>query len=179
MTRAAPVRTGVTFEEYLKLEQGSPVNHEFVHGEMFMLAGTSSRHNRLAGRLYARLLEAEAGTCQTFFADIKVRTPDPNGAGYYPDVLVTCDEDDDPYVKCKPCLIAEVLSPSTEAVDRGEKLLNYQKIERLQAYVLLSQDPRGRRCTGGTGTAGATNSKRRGNTDAAVRRARASSKHAL
>lgn len=130
MTRAAPVRTGLTFDEYLRLEQGNPDKHEYVHGEMFLLAGTSSRHNRLAGRLYARLLEAEAGTCQTFFADLKVQTPGPDGAAYYPDVLVTCD-DDDPYVKRKPCLIAEVLSPSTEAVDRGEKLLNYQKLETL------------------------------------------------
>ena len=142
MTRAAPVRTGLTFDEYLRLEHNSPARHEYVHGQMFMLAGTSSHHNRLAGRLYARLLEAEAGTCQTFFADIKVRTPDPGATGYYPDVLVTCDEDDnDPYVKRKPCLIAEVLSPSTEAVERGEKLLNYRKLESLRAYVLLSQDP--------------------------------------
>lgn len=141
MTRAAPVRTGVTFDEYLELERESPDKHEYVHGEMFMLAGTSSRHNRLAGRLYARLLEAEAGTCQTFFADLKVQTPGSDGAAYYPDVLVTCDEDDDDAcVKRKPCLIAEVLSPSTEAVDWGEKLLNYQKLETLQAYVLLSQD---------------------------------------
>ena len=138
MTRPAPVRTGVTFDEYLRLEETAAVKHEYLHGQMFMLAGTSSRHNRLAGRLYARLLEAEAGTCQTFFADIK-RTPDPNGAAYYPDVLVTCDEDD-PYVKRRPCLIAGVLSPSTEAVDRGEKLLNYQKLGTLQAYLLLSQD---------------------------------------
>ncbi len=141
MTRPAPVRTDLTFDEYLRLEETNAVKHEYLHGQMFMLAGTSSRHNRLAGRLYARLLEAEAGTCQTFFADIKVHTPDPNGAAYYPDVLVTCDEDDgDACVKRKPCLIAEVLSPSTEAVDRGEKLLNYQKLETLQAYVLLSQD---------------------------------------
>ena len=141
MTRPAPVRTDVTFDEYLRLEETNAVKHEYIHGQMFMLAGTSSRHNRLAGRLYARLLEAEAGTRQTFFADIKVRTPDPNSAAYYPNVLVTCDEDDDdPYVKRKPCLIAEVLSPSTEVVDRGEKLLNYQKLGTLQAYVLLSQD---------------------------------------
>ena len=64
----------------------------------------------------------------------------PDGPAYYPDVFVTCEDEDDSYVKRKPCLIAEVLSPSTEAVDRGEKLLNYQKLGTLQAYVLLSQD---------------------------------------
>ena len=139
MSRAAPVRTGLTFDEYLKVEEQSPVKHEFVHGQMFMLAGASDRHNRLAGRLYARLLDAETGFCQTFFADMKVRTPD--GSSYYPDLLVTCDEDDnDTYVKRLPCLVVEVLSGSTEAVDRGEKLLNYQKLGSLQGYVLLSQD---------------------------------------
>lgn len=139
MPRAAPVRTDLTFEEYLRVEEQSPVKHEFVHGQMFMLARASDRHNRIAGRLYARLLSVESGFCQTLFADIKVRTPD--GSSYYPDVLVTCDEDDDDaYVKRLPCLIIEVLSDSTEAVDRGEKLLNYQKLGSLQGYVLLSQD---------------------------------------
>lgn len=139
MSRTAPTRTDLTFEAYLRLEQESPVKHEFVHGQMFMLAGASDRHNRISGRLYAYLLDAEAGSCQTFFADIKVRTPD--GSSYYPDVLVTCEEDDDDaYVKRLPCLIIEVLSGSTEAVDRGEKLLNYQKLTSLQGYVLLSQD---------------------------------------
>ena len=176
MTRPAPVCTGVTFDEYLRLEETNTVKHEYIHAQMFMLAGTSSRHNRLAGRLYARLLGTEAGICQTFFADIKVRTPDPNGAAYDPDVLVTCDEDDDdPYIKRKPCLIAKVLFPSTKAVDRGEKLLNYPKLETLQAYVLLSQDlPRGeiyRRL--------ALRAQRGGSdADAAVCGARATTKHA-
>lgn len=139
MPRAAPVRTDLTFEEYIEAEAKSRAKHEFVHGQMFGLAGASDRHNRVAGRLYARLLDAETGSCQTFFADMKVRTPD--GTGYYPDLLVTCDEDDDDaYVKRKPCLVVEVLSDSTEAVDRGEKLLNYQKFGSLQGYVLLSQD---------------------------------------
>ena len=139
MSRTAPVRTDLTFEEYLRVEEQSPFKHEFIHGQMFMLAGTSDRHNRIAGRLYARLLDVEAGFCQTFFADMKVRTPE--GSSYYPDVLVTCDEgDDDTYVKRLPCLVIEVLSDSTEAVDRGEKLLNYQKFASLQGYVLLSQD---------------------------------------
>ena len=140
MSRTAePVQTGVTFEEYLELEKTSPVKHEFIHGQLFLMAGSSDRHNRLAGRLYARLLSAETESCRTFFADMKVCTPD--GVGYYPDVLVICDEeDDDAYVKRKPCLIVEVLSPSTEAVDRGEKLHNYLKFESLRAYVLVNQD---------------------------------------
>ena len=140
MPRAAePVKTGLTFEQYLELEYASPVKHEFVDGQMFMLAGASDKHNRLAGRLYAWFLGAEEDLCLTYFADMKVRTP--GGVGYYPDILVTCDEaDDDAYVKRKPCLIVEVLSPSAEAIDRGERLHNYRTFETLQAYVLVNQD---------------------------------------
>ena len=140
MSRAAePVRTGLTFEEYLEFEETSPVKHEFVDGQLFMMAGGSIRHNRLTLILAARLLAAETGTCRTFMADMKVRTPD--DIGYYPDVLVTCDEsDDDTHVQRKPCLIIEVLSDSTEAIDRGEKLRNYTKLASLQGYVLVSQN---------------------------------------
>ena len=142
MPRATkPVRTGLTFEQYLELEHASPVKHEFMDSQMFMLAGTSDRHNRLAGRLYARLLNAEKGSCRTFFADMKMKVRTPAGVGYYPNILVTCDEEDnDAYVKQKPCLITEVLSPSTEAIDRGEKLHNYRTFKSLQAYVLVNQE---------------------------------------
>lgn len=140
MARAdAPVRTGLSFEEYLEVEKSSSVKHEFVDGQLFMMAGASDRHNRLAGRLYAQLLSAEAASCRTFIADMKVQTPD--GTGYYPDLLLTCDEsDDDAYVKRKPCLVIEVLSSSIEAVDRGEKLHRYRTFESLKGYALVSQD---------------------------------------
>ena len=67
-----------------------------------------------------------------------VRTPDDHG--YYPDVFVTCEErNDGSRVKRQPCFVVEVLSDSTEAIDRGEKLHHYQRIPALQAYVLVSQ----------------------------------------
>lgn len=132
-----PVKTGLSFAEYLALERSAEVKHEFVHGQLFMMAGASDRHNRLAGRLYARLLAAESGDCRTYISDMLVRTPDE--VGYYPDVLVTCEEGEE-RVKRHPCLIIEVLSPTTEAIDRGEKLHNYQKFASLEAYVLVSQE---------------------------------------
>ena len=136
---AEPIKTGLTFEEYLEFEKTSQVKHEFVHGQLFMMAGTSDRHNRIAGRIYAQVLAAESGSCRTFFADMKVRTPDE--IGYYPDVPVTCDEEDDgAYVKRQPCLIAEVLSDSTESINRDEKLRNYRKFESLQAYILIKKN---------------------------------------
>jgi Uma2 family endonuclease len=55
-----------------------------------MMAGTTERYNRIAGHLYASLLAAEDGGCKTYFADMKLQTP--NDVGYYPDVLIVCEE---------------------------------------------------------------------------------------
>jgi Uma2 family endonuclease len=133
-----PVKTGLTFKDYLNFEETATEKHEFIEGQLFMMAGATERHNRITGRFYALLLAAEDGRCRTYFSDMKLRTP--NDIGYYPDVLVVCDEEDShPLVKRKPCLIAEVLSDSTEAIDRGEKLGNYRLFEGLQAYVLVNQ----------------------------------------
>jgi Uma2 family endonuclease len=133
-----PVKTGISFEDYLSFEQTNSEKHEFVHGEIFAMAGATERHNRLTGRFYAALLAVEDGKCRTYFSDMKLRTP--NDVGYYPDILVVCDKSDDhPLVKRQPCLIIEILSDSTEAIDRGEKLGNYRLFESLQAYVLVNQ----------------------------------------
>lgn len=88
---------------------------------MYRRPDENSRHNRITGRTAALLMaSSKKHRCAIYLLDLKVHVPD--GPVYYPDVFVTCEEDDDdPYVKCKPCLIVEVLSPSTEAVDRGEK----------------------------------------------------------
>lgn len=140
MARSAqPVKTGLTFKQYLEFEKSAKEKHEFVDGQLFLMAGASDRHNRLSGWLYAQFLSTEVPPCRAFIADMKVQTP--SGQGYYPDVLVVCDEDDaHPYAKKKPCLIIEVLSESTEAIDRGEKLNNYRQFESLQAYLLVNQN---------------------------------------
>jgi Uma2 family endonuclease len=60
---------------------------------------------------------------------------------YYPDVMVACDpRDTDRYFKRYPKVLIEVLSESTEAIDRREKFLSYRQIETLEEYVLVSQD---------------------------------------
>ena len=124
-------------EEYLELEAKSPVKHDYVAGEIFALAGTTDRHNQLALNLVVALwASAKAKGCRVFASDVKVRTP--GDVLYYPDVMVVCAEDTDPLVKTKPCITAEVLSKSTELVDRREKLVAYQSIETLQAYLLIA-----------------------------------------
>ncbi len=134
-------------EEYLELEQRTAVKHEYVAGRLFALAGGTSRHNRLTVNLSAQLWPAarERG-CRLYTSDMKVRIHDSTGeVFYYPDVMLVCDSNEppDPLYEERPCVIAEVLSPSTEAVDRREKLLTYQKIPSLQAYLLVSaEEPR-------------------------------------
>jgi Uma2 family endonuclease len=134
-----PIKTGLTFEDYLAFEETATDKHEFVEGQLFMMAGSTDKHNRIAFLLAGRLEgAAQSSGCRVFLIDVKVRTP--NDVGYYPDVLVVCDDTDDhPIVKRKPCLIIEVLSDRTEATDRGEKLNNYRLIPSLQAYVLINQ----------------------------------------
>lgn len=135
-----PIKTGLSFEDWLDFEETSPEKHELVDGQLFAMAGTSDRHNRIAVRLATFLESAsETSNCLVYALDMKLKSPSDDG--YYPDVMVLCDTaDQERSFKTKPCLLVEVLSRRTEALDRGEKLRNYQKIPTLQAYVLLSQD---------------------------------------
>lgn len=125
--------------EYLAQEANSPVRHELVGGQVYAMAGASVKHNRIAGALYAKLL-AEGDSCQAFISDVKLRADD-FPTYYYPDVMLVCDPSDaDALVKTRPCLLAEVLSPATEAIDRREKLAAYRRLSSLREYLLLSQD---------------------------------------
>ncbi len=140
MLREAPVKTGTTFDEYLVFEQKSLVHHEFVDGNLFVMAGKTQRHNMLAGILYAHLLpKVLAQGCRIFFNDVILKTQ--NGRGYYPDIFVTCDSSaDSSRVTHRPNIIVEVLSNTTEVFDRGEKWEQYQKIPSLEHYMLISQN---------------------------------------
>jgi Uma2 family endonuclease len=104
------------------------------------MVGVSRAHNAMTLNLATRLrAELKGGPCQVFVVDLKLRIR-PARAYYYPDVVVTCEADDtDPYVVEAPRLVVEVLSPSTEATDRREKLLAYQQLESLREYILVSQ----------------------------------------
>jgi Uma2 family endonuclease len=131
----------LTYDEYLTYEQASSTKHEFVNGQAFAIAEEDENHNLIVGNLVGCIRPHLSGTGSRLFAlAMKLTISLANNATYYPDVMVVCDRtDSDAYVKQKPCLLIEVLSPSTALFDRREKLFNYQKLESLQEYVLVSQ----------------------------------------
>jgi len=132
----------ISEQEYIEGEKISDIRHEYIDGEVYAMAGSSRRHNSIALNLAIALKQSSRGTsCDVFSSDLKVRI-DSRKSYYYPDVLVTCDEDDnkDDYYIDMPCLIVEVLSKSTEQKDYREKLLAYQAIPSLQNYLIVAQD---------------------------------------
>ncbi len=132
-------KTKISVEDYLEGEKISPIRYEYVYGEVFAMAGSSDNHNRIAGNLHASLFNhLRNSQCETFFNDIKVRvTP---SVYYYPDILVTCEENpENSYFRNNPILIIEIISKSTERIDRREKVFLYQQILSLQEYVVVDQ----------------------------------------
>ena len=133
----------LTVEEYLNLEQDAEIRHEYVAGQIYAMAGASEAHNLIVTNLIAIIRPHLRGSsCRTFVSDMKVKVKTQQAdIFYYPDLLVTCDPNDNKkYFKTNPILIVEVISNSTETTDKREKRVNYQNIESLQEYVLVSQD---------------------------------------
>ena len=139
MSAQAQLSPQMSIQEYLAFEEKSTVKHEFAAGQVFAMAGASARHNRIGGNVFAHMHSVCKGShCTPYISDMRVKI---DQVIYYPDVMVACDATDtDPYLKTAPCLIVEVLSDSTERIDRGEKLYNYRQIAELKAYVLISQN---------------------------------------
>jgi len=129
----------ITEKEYLEGEKLSDTKHEYINGYIYAMAGDSKRHGVIAGNVFANMRTAARDTPYTaFISDMKVRTAETKSY-YYPDVVVACDDDVDEYYLERPCLVIEVLSKSTEKLDRREKLLSYMKLATLKAYLLVEQ----------------------------------------
>ena len=130
----------LSIKAYLKGELDSDIRHEFYDGQVYAMAGAGERHNIISLNIATLLRQKTRGTeCRSFVADMKLYLSDLDRF-YYPDVLLTCDADDNhEYYKEKPCLIVEVLSPSTEGTDRREKRHAYQNIPSLKEYIMVSQ----------------------------------------
>jgi Uma2 family endonuclease len=133
----------ISVEEYLEGEALSEVRHEYIAGMVYAMAGTSDEHSFIVGNLHAALHSHLRGkSCRLFMLDAKVRLQAADDdIFYYPDLMVACDaRDKDRYFKRFPRVLVEVLSESTERIDRREKFLSYTQIETLEEYILVAQD---------------------------------------
>jgi Uma2 family endonuclease len=125
--------------EYLALEARSDTRHEYVDGVIYAMVGGSVRHNLVASTVLSMLRShLRKSPCRVYMSDMKVQA---DTRFYYPDVMVSCgDLKPTATYESAPVLIVEVLSESTEAKDRLEKLVAYQSISSLTEYVLIAQD---------------------------------------
>lgn len=131
--------TLISEADYLASEQQATERHEYVQGQVYLMAGASKRHNRIAGNIY-RALMANKSPCTAYISDMKVHS-EKYHCYYYPDVVVGCEPDEaSDYILEQPCLIVEVSSDSTVRKDYLEKLLAYQAMPSLQAYLIVAQD---------------------------------------
>ncbi|NJR68909.1 MAG: Uma2 family endonuclease [Synechococcales cyanobacterium CRU_2_2] len=134
-------------EAYLAWEPLQEDRYEYIDGEVFAMTGGTKPHNRIAFNLASVLDGHLTGRCEVYISDVKVQVT-ARGPYHYPDVVVSCDPRDQNtnQLICHPCLIAEVLSPSTEAIDRGEKFRRYRQAESLREYLLIQADQKGLDC---------------------------------
>ena len=141
---SAAAEAYITPEAYLASERRAKYKSEYIHGEIFAMSGASRAHNIITVDITTDLnLQLRPRGCEIYNGDMRVRTSS-TGSYFYPDVVVVCDkprfEDNVFDTLLNPVLIVEVLSPSTETYDRGEKFRHYQELTSLQEYVLVAQD---------------------------------------
>lgn len=143
------VQTYLSPEEYITLERKAiPTYHtvrsEYVKGKIVAMSGASRAHNLISGNFFGELRNQLKGSgCESYANEMRVSTPS-TLSYFYPDIVVVCDEprfEDDVFdILLNPIVLVEVLSPSTEAYDRGEKFSHYRQLESLKEYILVSQD---------------------------------------
>jgi Uma2 family endonuclease len=129
----------LTPEEYLRWEEQQAVKYEYIHGEPYAMVGGTIFHNDIAINLTTALKSHLRGKgCKVQMVEVKLGVSQ-KGPFFYPDIMVTCDQRDKKESKIiyHPRVIIEVLSPSTEAFDRGDKFKFYRQIDTLKEYVLI------------------------------------------
>jgi len=133
-----------TPQEYLELERKAAYKSEFINGYIYAMAGASRSHNLVATNVSRELSNQFRGRpCEAYSSDMRVQVS-ATGMYTYPDVVAVCgdpqflDEHEDALTN--PQAIVEVLSPSTESYDRGEKFAHYRRLTSLSDYLLIAQD---------------------------------------
>ena len=133
-----------TPQEYLALERKAEYRSEYLAGEIFAMSGASRQHNLIAGNVFASLHgQLRNRPCEVYMGDMRVKV-NQTGLYTYPDVVALCGEpqfdDAQRDTLLNPAVIIEVLSPSTEAHDRGGKFGHYRKLDSLREYLLVAQE---------------------------------------
>ena len=135
-----------SLETYIQMDTEGEERFEFFDGFIRAMAGGSPNHSLIAGNLITALnlaLRAKGKPCRTFTSDVKISIRSANSR-CYPDVSIVCGAiENDPQEKnaiTNPILVAEVISESTESLDRGEKFFAYGQLDSLKEYILVSQD---------------------------------------
>jgi Uma2 family endonuclease len=133
----------LSVDEYLEFEANSKHRNEYIDGALYAMAGVSEKHELIKGNLFAAIHgHLRGGTCKAYSSDFKVRLQiDRKDLFYYPDVMVACGREGvaSNYLRY-PKLIVEVLSPSTQSIDRREKLFGYRHIPTVEEYALVAQE---------------------------------------
>jgi len=141
---ASEPKTLLTAGQYLEIERKAERKSEFHDGEMFAMAGAREAHNQIVWNLIAQFSRQLApGRCRGYPSDMRVCVS-ATGLYTYPDVVVVCGErkflDEKRDTLLNPTLIVEVLSPSTEAYDRGGKFEHYRSLPSLRQYLLVASE---------------------------------------
>jgi Uma2 family endonuclease len=134
----------LTPEQYLEIERQAECKSEYWQGEMFAMSGAAEPHNRLTSNIHGQFyVQLRSGGCSLYVNDMRVRVS-ATGLYTYPDIVVVCGApqllDGRRDTLLNPTLIVEVLSPSTEAYDRGRKFEHYQSIDSLEQYLLVASE---------------------------------------
>ena len=132
----------LTPEEYFVWEEKQLLRHEYINGEVYAMTGGTQNHGRIASNIIFIVKGHLRGSgCQVGNSDCRVNILETKDY-VYPDVSVTCDEGDRTAIQAiqYPCLIVEVLSPSTASYDRGDKFRLYRRNPSLQDYLLVDAE---------------------------------------
>ena len=129
----------IPVEEYLGWGERE-VRYEYVDGAVFAMSGGTRRHSSLKMAIGFQLFAAARGSaCHVYDSDFRVQIT--RTRYYYPDLSVSCEPgNDSDTTELNPCLVVEVLSPSTEQTDRREKLVAYMNVPSLRHYLMVAQD---------------------------------------
>jgi Uma2 family endonuclease len=139
----ASLPASLSEEEYLRLERTATEKSEYHDGQMFAMSGGTANHSLIGGEILTLLRRQLPAGCRIFTADLRIIVPAVR-TYLYPDCSVVCG---DPQLQgndnlLNPLLVVEVLSPSSEAYDRGKKFELYRSLKSLREYLLVHQDRR-------------------------------------